>query len=775
MLPEHVTRKLADLRRQVKHDIETIQASFDLKFDAIVDLATEAIVHEGPFQEVVGRRASKPPHGQVTQYEVHTQNKFGQLPDHVTESDQSESSLDDDYSSKQARDSYMYEFGGENKSKNKHGRQRDNTTPDIELARGQDDHVLAQAQDRAGSKRSIKNSNETQAKTAKKDDKQQVPPAPQVSPYSLPTQFRRNLLNYFTKNFNNSRDMRRDDKWVTKMLAELTDTEDDKDELERLSCLFEQSPSGYATFQLFTSLGIQEQNGLAHLFFTARQNIRDEMYAAYEKRIKANSPAPRPGILPNRPESNTAVKATEPSPPRPEMSTSKTLPNLARADSLIEMQASDLSEPVDLSWFYNLLKPYSKISLNKANDEEWVGRALQVWPALTPTNRLHMLFEETPSGYAASLLWKGIALQGRLTSMIAWNETRTTLQIDMEHILKERFELVREQLESQGTTQPGSAPEAKTTPREAIGYIIDGFKGFESRKDFVREVVRVAPGISFSKIHKLDKGGIYVEAVKDDRNKADELFLKTGLPSDAFGGGKVSCHRPGDGPRRVDPKDARKVVIKNMDRSLSPLDTIEMFAECGVEVEECYWLTPEGHKTGKLGVIFKSEDVARQAKGNGKIVFYHCTYPCERNLPKPTPLRCYNCNGFDHVANTCKNPVTCLRCGLEGHKNIDCPVQREEAAQFKCSNCGGNHLAIDKKCPKYVEAKAALLARIAQKTAKSLKLIPAPLPHTSAWPKPKPDVSKICTELLESLKTALADGNEETAKKLLEDKLLTLC
>ena len=62
----------------------------------------------------------------------------------------------------------------------------------------------------------------------------------------------------------------------------------------------------------------------------------------------------------------------------------------------------------------------------------------------------------------------------------------------------------------------------------------------------------------------------------------------------------------------------------------------------------------------------------------------------------PNPLRCFNCQKFGHGQNSCNHKPLCARCGLEGHKDTDCP-----AVQPKCANCSGDHPAYSRQCPEW--------------------------------------------------------------------------
>ncbi|XP_041477928.1 uncharacterized protein LOC121425900 [Lytechinus variegatus] len=65
----------------------------------------------------------------------------------------------------------------------------------------------------------------------------------------------------------------------------------------------------------------------------------------------------------------------------------------------------------------------------------------------------------------------------------------------------------------------------------------------------------------------------------------------------------------------------------------------------------------------------------------------------------PPPPRCFKCQMFGHVADSCKNKVRCVRCG-EGHSYDDCPNKETR----KCCRCKQNHSAAYLGCTSYKEA-----------------------------------------------------------------------
>ena len=71
----------------------------------------------------------------------------------------------------------------------------------------------------------------------------------------------------------------------------------------------------------------------------------------------------------------------------------------------------------------------------------------------------------------------------------------------------------------------------------------------------------------------------------------------------------------------------------------------------------------------------------------------------------PSPRRCYHCQMFGHVFNSCRSRLkgekgVCVRCGDQEHGDCD--------RDPKCFNCKESHSASDKKCQRYLFEKEIL-------------------------------------------------------------------
>ena len=79
----------------------------------------------------------------------------------------------------------------------------------------------------------------------------------------------------------------------------------------------------------------------------------------------------------------------------------------------------------------------------------------------------------------------------------------------------------------------------------------------------------------------------------------------------------------------------------------------------------------------------------------------------------PIPIRCSNCQRFNHPTKLCRSErKRCVKCG-EDHTFDDCPITERE--HMKCVNCQEHHSAAWTGCRIYQETKAALHVSAIQK------------------------------------------------------------
>ncbi|XP_055585024.1 uncharacterized protein LOC129737886 [Uranotaenia lowii] len=71
----------------------------------------------------------------------------------------------------------------------------------------------------------------------------------------------------------------------------------------------------------------------------------------------------------------------------------------------------------------------------------------------------------------------------------------------------------------------------------------------------------------------------------------------------------------------------------------------------------------------------------------------------------PRPMMCYKCGKFGHTKQRCQHAEMCLACGEPG-PHPDCKKDP------KCLNCGGQHTAINRTCPKQQEEQSIVRIRV---------------------------------------------------------------
>lgn len=64
--------------------------------------------------------------------------------------------------------------------------------------------------------------------------------------------------------------------------------------------------------------------------------------------------------------------------------------------------------------------------------------------------------------------------------------------------------------------------------------------------------------------------------------------------------------------------------------------------------------------------------------------------------------QCKNCQAFGHGTKNCAMAPKCPKCAGP-HCEVDCEAEMDDETAVKCVNCGNNHPASDKACPKRAE------------------------------------------------------------------------
>lgn len=153
------------------------------------------------------------------------------------------------------------------------------------------------------------------------------------------------------------------------------------------------------------------------------------------------------------------------------------------------------------------------------------------------------------------------------------------------------------------------------------------------------------------------------------------------------------------------PKSLRecKGVIYNVDMELSDQDIVSELKKFKVTEAKRLLRGKEKETTTSVLLTFCSQTLPE------RVTMLYQSFKVR--LYVPPALRCYKCQRFGHTATNCNSSSQiCPRCS-GSHSYQDCP----DKDQLKCSNCGGNHSAAYKGCPKYKQAVEVQRVRVENK------------------------------------------------------------
>ena len=226
--------------------------------------------------------------------------------------------------------------------------------------------------------------------------------------------------------------------------------------------------------------------------------------------------------------------------------------------------------------------------------------------------------------------------------------------------------------------------------------IVDGLKNpcdYQNSRTIKEEIRKFKGNIKIKYAYPLNRGGIAIHTESEE----DIELLKSNWPKDAFNSSSsLSFH-----------ENAIKLrcIFKNVSVYLKDENIVS-------EVEKQLKITVNIRRlkyrdTGRpmpvvivlcnsfedLQKIFKSEIIL------GKKAVQINSYKSKRN----TPVRCYNCQEFGHVAALCKNVRRCENCGIDHTGSC--------SSESKCVNCGNHHPASSPSCPVFIAIKERLSTR----------------------------------------------------------------
>ena len=227
--------------------------------------------------------------------------------------------------------------------------------------------------------------------------------------------------------------------------------------------------------------------------------------------------------------------------------------------------------------------------------------------------------------------------------------------------------------------------------------IIDGLSSpckFSDSRIIKKEIYKHKENIKIKFAYPLSRGGIAVHVEKEE----EKDILKECWPKEAFKG----CGENLD-VHSIEPKP--RCVFKNLSVSLDEsVIAEEVKRQVGINVSVRRLRYRDTNKLMPIAVISCKtfEDLSEICRSSISIANRKVkkeAYRSKRNIP----TRCYNCQGFGHIAKACTKEKKCEKCS-ESHEGSCSGVNR-------CANCGLCHKASYKKCPVYVSLLERLTAR----------------------------------------------------------------
>jgi hypothetical protein len=128
--------------------------------------------------------------------------------------------------------------------------------------------------------------------------------------------------------------------------------------------------------------------------------------------------------------------------------------------------------------------------------------------------------------------------------------------------------------------------------------------------------------------------------------------------------------------------------------------------ENGVEVCTMRWLEkprPSGQHASVVIKVATKEEAEKLLRSDG-VTFGGGGLMISRFEERRTPVLCFNCRRFGHIARDCRRPVTCDMCAQEGHAQC-------ETVNLRCVNCQGLHRSSSSKCHEFEKEKDRIANR----------------------------------------------------------------
>lgn len=182
------------------------------------------------------------------------------------------------------------------------------------------------------------------------------------------------------------------------------------------------------------------------------------------------------------------------------------------------------------------------------------------------------------------------------------------------------------------------------------------------------------------------KDSASAETARNNNEWLRELGNETKLVKPRFGVAVHHVPTPG-----LDP-------VQDKENTIQKITNENRFQEGGFRIEDIAWLKKRDKILGpfaSMGIWFDSPEAAQWILDNVLLVDEHYIGTGRVEKCEIKKKRCFRCQGFGHLAWSCKEAPKCGHCGGQ-HERARCPP----GIRARCVDCSGEHATGDPLCPK---------------------------------------------------------------------------
>ena len=252
-------------------------------------------------------------------------------------------------------------------------------------------------------------------------------------------------------------------------------------------------------------------------------------------------------------------------------------------------------------------------------------------------------------------------------------------------------EIVRSKINTATKHVTSPINETEATPPKNNNYALF-LKGvteksvLSSRDNFIKAIKALFPRNRILNVY-LKPNGIYILFFQDEASRDQ---VSSGWDKTYFGD-NTSVSLP------KTENQNHSVILKRV-----PLEFTEsqIHEEISKKHQSCKEVTRFKKNSSPMEVVkidFTSENEKKEILTSGVFIENNFIMP-EDYFQVKKPIRCHNCQKFNHIKLHCTNKTACGKCNGP-HETDNCKKENG----LRCTNCNGPHTASDWNCPKFLD------------------------------------------------------------------------